>query len=200
MGLHWSGFCNLERKLTIVVLERPDDHVHAHLYIFRLYLLCYPREQLQAPAEVHNPHCVGRVRLEAKRRIIRGGKCFEFAFLGHLEPVHVLRETFCAVGPWREELCTAILASGPFNLPLCQEVNKLCRLCHGRKAFPSEFLETHTSPPKYCNVPVQSNAANVVHKADIRLTGNLHGACLSATLQNDGADLRSTRCANGMAF
>jgi hypothetical protein len=39
-----------------------------------------------------------------------------------------------------------------------------------------------------------------VHKADIRLTGYLHGACLTAKLQNDGTDLGSTRCTNGMAF
>jgi hypothetical protein len=45
-GFSWSGFYNLERKLAIVVLERPDGYVHPHLYIFRLNLFCYPGEQL----------------------------------------------------------------------------------------------------------------------------------------------------------
>ena len=197
---YWSGFCNLEGELIVIILERPDDHVHAHLYLFRLYLLCQPGEELQAVAKIHNTHCVGRIGLEAKRRIIGGGKCLQSAFLGHLEPVHVLRKAFGAVGPRREELCAAILTNGPFNLSFRQEINKLCRLCHGSKAFSSEFFETHTSPPEYRNVSVKSHAANVVDKADVRLTRYLHGTCLTAKLQNDSADLGSTCCTDGVAF
>src|SRR4030042_5522230 len=85
-----SGFCNLEGKLTIVVLERPDDYIHAYLYILRLYLFCHPGEKLQTTSKIHNTHCVRRVPLEAKRGIMGGGKCLQFAILGHLEPVHIL--------------------------------------------------------------------------------------------------------------
>jgi hypothetical protein len=39
-----------------------------------------------------------------------------------------------------------------------------------------------------------------MHKADPRLTGYLHRARLTTELQNNGSDLGSTRCTNGMAF
>jgi hypothetical protein len=51
-----------------------------------------------------------------------------------------------------------------------------------------------------CDITVESNAPNIVHKTDIRLTGYLHGARLASKLQNDGPDLGSTRCTDGMAF
>jgi len=50
------------------------------------------------------------------------------------------------------------------------------------------------------DIAVKSDAADVVDKADVRRTGYLHGACLTAKLQNDGADLGPTRCTDGMAF
>src|SRR4030042_6961288 len=85
-----SGFCNLEGKLTIVVLERPDDDIHAYLYILRVYLFCHPGEKFQATSKIHNTHCVRRVPFEAKRGIIGGGICFQFAFLRHFAPAHIL--------------------------------------------------------------------------------------------------------------
>jgi len=83
-------FCNLEGKLIIIVLEGPDGDIPAHLQVLRLYVFCQSGEQLQTTAKVHNTHRVGRVRLEPKRRIIGSGKGLKLAFLGHLEPVHVL--------------------------------------------------------------------------------------------------------------
>ena len=44
----------------------------------------------QAVAEVHNAHGVGRVSLEPEGRIVGGSECLQFAFLRHLEPVHLL--------------------------------------------------------------------------------------------------------------
>jgi hypothetical protein len=39
-----------------------------------------------------------------------------------------------------------------------------------------------------------------MYKSDTRLTSHLHAACLTTELQNDGTNLGSTGCANGMAF
>ena len=50
------------------------------------------------------------------------------------------------------------------------------------------------------HISVKSHAANVVDKADVRPSGYLHGTCLPAKLQNDRADLGTTRRTDGVAF
>jgi hypothetical protein len=44
--LSWLSFCDLEGKLAVIILERPDDHVHAHLHLFRFYAFVEPGEKL----------------------------------------------------------------------------------------------------------------------------------------------------------
>ena len=62
------------------------------------------------------------------------------------------------------------------------------------------IIDLFSVSTKDCDITVESNTANVVHKADIRFPGYLHGSCLTTKLKNDGSDLGSPRCADGMAL
>ena len=190
--------CHLERHLAVVVGDGSYGNVHPYLNLLRFGRdAC---EQLGTVTEIDNAHGIGAVFLETERRIVGSGKGLNLTLLGYLKPVHVLGKTGCAVGARWKILGPALLTYRSFYLPSWRRSTNFAVFVMPVKLFLPNFSKPILSPPEYCNVSVEPYAANVVHKADIRIPWNLHRTRLAAKLKNDGTNLRSTRGSNGMTF